>query len=144
MLAVNGALLNTYFTTLQPIEFTAVEKIATQIKREEETGEKLSSDVTELCDDDYDELLGQLEGLGEVISDDWEVVHTERVDDPDKDFKMPENLSDANPNKKSAQDKDIFKVRYAYMPVRSSGDSRKFCKRMETFTRPKRYSGKRT
>ena len=34
-----------YFVTLQPIEFTELENISTKVKREEETGEKLSSDV---------------------------------------------------------------------------------------------------
>ena len=37
--------LDLYFITLQPIEFTELENISTKVKREEETGEKLSSDV---------------------------------------------------------------------------------------------------
>lgn len=44
ILAFNGIYLNLYFVTLQPIEFTELDNIATQVKREEETGEKLSSD----------------------------------------------------------------------------------------------------
>jgi hypothetical protein len=35
--------LNLYFVTLQPIEFTQLDNIETKIKREEETGEKLSA-----------------------------------------------------------------------------------------------------
>jgi len=47
LLAFNGIVLDLYFTTLQPIEFTELDNIATKIKREEETGEKLSSDKVE-------------------------------------------------------------------------------------------------
>ena len=32
------------------------------------------------------------------------------------------------------EDSDIYKIRYAYMPVRSNPNSRDFCKKMETFT----------
>ena len=37
-------------------------------------------------------------------------------------------------NKSSKEDSDIYKIRYAYMPVRKSPNSRDFCKKMETFT----------
>lgn len=47
LLSFNGILLDLYFTTLQPIEFTELDNIATKIKREEETGEKLSSQKVE-------------------------------------------------------------------------------------------------
>ena len=134
----NKIVLNLYFETLQPIEFTEVDNIKTKIRREEETGEKLSShedlNVEEFDDEEGDEILSQLEGLGERISDDWELVHREVVKDAEKPFKMPEKMSEANPNKPSSQDSGIFKVRYAYSPVRNSADSRKFCKHMETFT----------
>ena len=43
LLNFNGIELNLYFVTLQPIEFTELDNIETKIKREEETGEKLSS-----------------------------------------------------------------------------------------------------
>jgi len=42
-LAFNGIDLNLYFVTLQPIEFTELDNIQTRVKREEETGEKLSA-----------------------------------------------------------------------------------------------------
>lgn len=149
ILAFNKVVLNTYFITLQPIEFTEVDKIETKVRREEETGEKLSAiekelssireefssvQLTDIDEDQGNDLLSQLEGLGEHISDEWELVHSEVVKDAEKPFKMPEALSDANPNKESSQDQGIFKVRYAYMPVRKSPDSRDFCKRMEKFT----------
>ena len=43
LLAYNDIILDLYFVTLQPIEFTELDNIATKIKREEETGEKLSA-----------------------------------------------------------------------------------------------------
>jgi hypothetical protein len=45
ILLFNEIVLDLYFVTLQPIEFTELDNISTKVKREEETGEKLSSDV---------------------------------------------------------------------------------------------------
>lgn len=142
ILGFNKIYLQLYFVTLQPIEFSELENVGTKIRREEETGEKLSSDVDQevkmdFDDEEGDNLLSQLEGLGECLGDDWEIVHSEVVKDADMDFKLAETLAKANPNKESSQDKGIFKVRYAYVPVRKSADSRKFCKHMETFTEGK-------
>lgn len=137
ILSINGIYLNLYFVTLQPIEFTELENISTKIKREEETGEKLSSqtELEDFKDEDGDDLLSQLEGLGEVISDDWELIHSEEVSDAEKDFNLTELANIENkPNAKSSQDSDVYKVRYAYSPVRQSTNSRKFCQSMETFT----------
>ena len=122
ILAFNKIYLNLYFITLQPIEFTELDNIETKIKREEETGEKLSKqepeELTDLSDDEFEDIFEQLEEFGEVISDDWELVSTERVD-----------LAEA-----SKQDNKGYKVRYAYMPIRKSANSRDFCKRMESLT----------
>ena len=122
ILAFNKIYLNLYFVTLQPIEFTELDNIETKVKREEETGEKLSKqepeEITHLEDEEMADLFEQLEEFGEVISDDWELVSTERVD-----------LADA-----SKQDNKGYKVRYAYMPVRKSANSRDFCKKMEALT----------
>jgi hypothetical protein len=43
ILEFNDIFLELYFVTLQPIEFTELDNISTKVKREEETGEKLSS-----------------------------------------------------------------------------------------------------
>lgn len=123
ILAFNNISLQLYFITLQPIEFTELDNISTKVKREEETGEKLSSQVQEeelsdLQDEELADLFEQLEEFGEVISDDWELVSTERVD-----------LAET-----SKQDNKGYKVRYAYMPVRKSDNSRDFCKKMEALT----------
>ena len=135
ILLFNGVVMNLYFTTLQPIEFTELDNISTKVKREEETGEKLSSqeELGDFSDDEGDVMLSQLEGLGETLDDTWELVHSEVVEDAEKDFKLTD-LADANPKKESSQDNGVYKVRYAYMPVRKSENSRKFCKHMEGFT----------
>lgn len=131
ILAFNKIYLELYFITLQPIEFTELDNIETRVKREEETGEKLSKQHEELCDlddDHFEDLFDQLEEFGEVISDDWELVSSEKVDlaNVSKD--------DAKPSKDSSQDNKGYKVRYAYMPLRKSENSREFCKKMESLT----------
>ena len=53
ILAFNKISLDLYFVTLQPIEFTQLDNISTKVKREEETGEKLSSvALSSDCDKD--------------------------------------------------------------------------------------------
>ena len=44
ILNFNGIYLNLYFVTLQPIEFIELDNISTKVRKEEETGEKMSSD----------------------------------------------------------------------------------------------------
>jgi hypothetical protein len=136
ILAFNNIQLNLYFVTLQPIEFTELDNISTKVKREEETGEKLSSQ--DLSDEEFSDLYEQLEELGEVISDDWEIVHREKVTDDNEEFDFKRlarvKESDAKPSKSSVQDNKGYKVRYAYMPMRNSAVSREFCKSMESLT----------
>lgn len=142
ILAFNGIFLNLYFITLQPIEFTELENIETRVKREEETGEKLSKqvqeDLSDMSDEEADDIFDQLEEMGEVISDEWELVYTERVTDENEEFdftKLSEvKRNDAAPSKSSSQDNKGFKVRYAYMPVRKSAESRQFCSKVESLT----------
>jgi len=140
LLSLNGINLNLYFVTLQPIEFTELDNIETKIKREEETGEKLSSqDKNDFDDEQGDDLLKQLESLGEKIDEnDWELVHTEKVEDTEAEFdftKLAEvSKDDAKPNSVSSQDNSTYKVRYSYGPVRNSANSRRFCQRMELLT----------
>jgi hypothetical protein len=132
MLSFNNIFLSLYFVTLQPIEFTQLDNIATKVKREEETGEKLSKqepeELSDLSDEEFEDLFERLEDFGEVISDDWELVSTEKVDLASVSEK------DAKPSKTSSQDNKGYKVRYAYMPMRKSPDSRIFCTKMESLT----------
>jgi hypothetical protein len=132
ILEFNNIHQDLYFTTLQPIEFTELDNIETKIKREEETGEKLSSDVsTDFSEEEGDDLYNQLEGLGEVLSDEWELIHSEVYQEESEAVKMAEiKYSD----KSSKEDNDIYKIRYAYSPVRKSEGSRAFCKKMEVLT----------
>ena len=132
ILAFNNIYLNLYFVTLQPIEFTELDNIATKVKREEETGEKLSrvqeEELSDLSDEEFDDIFEQLEDFGEVISDEWELVSSEKID------LASVSESDAKPSKTSSQDNKGYKTRYAYMPLRKSPDSRQFCTRMESLT----------
>jgi hypothetical protein len=139
LLAFNEISLNLYFVTLQPIEFTELDNIATKIKREEETGEKLSSvEKNELSEDEGDDILSQLESLGEVISDDWEIIHTEDVTESNIEFDVTKlssvSESDAKPKQPSFQDNSGYKVRYRYKEVVASTDSRRFCSSMMNFS----------
>ena len=87
LLSYNGIYLDLYFITLQPIEFTELDNIATKIKREEETGEKLSSvEKNELSEDEAEDLLSQLESLGEKVEDDWELIYKEDVGKDNLEF----------------------------------------------------------
>ena len=132
ILEFNKIYQDLYFVTLQPIEFTELDNIETKIRREEETGEKLSTqESNDFTEEDGDDMINQLEALGEVLSDDWEVVHSEIYQDENESVKMAEiKYSD----KASSEDDGVYKVRYAYMPERKSPNSRDFCKRMEVLT----------
>ena len=133
ILEFNKIFQDLYFVTLQPIEFTELENISTKVRKEEETGEKLSSEkeAEDFSDDEGDNLYNQLEELGEVLSDEWELIHSEVYEEGKESLKMAEiTYSD----KSSSQDNDVYKVRYAYSPERKSAGSRTFCKKMEMLT----------
>ena len=125
---------------VSPILLGIKDNIATKIKREEETGEKLSSEEkNDFNDEEGDDLMSQLEGLGEKIDEnDWELIHTEKVEDTESEFDFTKlaqvSESDAKPNRESSQDNSTYKVRYSYGPVRNSANSRKFCRKMEALT----------
>tara|TARA_R110000822_G_C15322891_1_gene493897 strand:- start:937 stop:2727 length:1791 start_codon:yes stop_codon:yes gene_type:complete len=146
ILEFNNIHQDIYFVTLQPIEFTQLDNISTKIRKEEETGEKLSKiELEDFSDNEGEDMINQLDSLGEVLSDDWEVVHSE-VYNEDRDSLSATELSldskswverlaiKANPSKKSKEDDEVYKIRYAYMPERKSANSRGFCKRMESIT----------
>tara|TARA_R110001592_G_scaffold145500_1_gene369138 strand:- start:800 stop:2563 length:1764 start_codon:yes stop_codon:yes gene_type:complete len=132
ILEFNNIHQDLYFVTLQPIEFTELENVSTKIRKEEETGEKLSAEENnDFSEDEGDDMINQLEALGEVLSDDWDVIHSEIYQDENESVKMAEiKYSD----KPSSEDDSVYKIRYAYMPERKSPDSRDFCKRMELLT----------
>ena len=123
ILAYNKIFLSLYFKTLQPIEFVELDNISTSVVKEKETGEKLSSQ-TGLSDEEENHLIQTLSEVGEVVDDSWELIYA-------CDAETGVELADANPNKKSIEDKGIYKVRYKYAPIRNSKDSRSFCRRIE-------------
>jgi hypothetical protein len=138
ILAFNDIALNTYFTTLQPLEFTDLSNNdVDEETKEEETGvenedkEELSTQKTEL--QSFIEL-GEDEDL-----DNWELQESAPVD-YDKDEELNNKLEltstgSAKSNAKSEQDGTNvkgfkFKVRYKYMPEKFDDESREFCKKM--------------
>ena len=153
ILAYNDISLNLYFTTLQPLEFTDVDKdLQSKEDIEEETGYEFSKEKTEL--DNLLEELGEEEDLSE-----WTLIDERKVDYDDEealDYQINElnkknkstlskiwefvSTGTARPNAKSEQDKAVkdvaFKVRYQYAPLKETFNNegenvtRSFCEKM--------------
>ena len=153
ILAYNDISLNLYFTTLQPLEFTEVDKdVQSQEDIEEETGYEFSKDKTEL--DNVLEEFGEEEDLSQ-----WTLIDERKVDYEDEealDYQIDElnkknkstlskiwefvSTGTSRPNAKSKQDKAVkdvaFKVRYQYAPLKDTFDAegknvtRSFCEKM--------------
>ena len=138
----NDIVLNLYFKTLQPLEFVDMgDNIVDEETREEETGVKLSAD-------DLFSEFGEDEDL-----ENWELID-ERPVDYDKEEELDREIEGKNnpkksllskvwnfvstgvarTNAKSEQDGEAdgykYKVRYQYAPLRTSENSRDFCKKM--------------
>jgi hypothetical protein len=159
ILAYNNISLKLYFKTLQPLEFTDLENVEDEETREEETGVKLSAEMSDelgeeianaLIDlgQDEDEILKEFEVIDErEVNYDYE----EEFDEVINDLNKPEEKSllskiwefvstgSAKPYKESDQDGtskqsteegNEFLVRYMYAPQSTSANSRKFCKDM--------------
>ena len=153
ILAYNDISLNLYFTTLQPLEFTDVDKdLQSKEDIEEETGYEFSKEKTEL--DNVLEELGEEEDLSQ-----WTLIDERKVDYDDEealDYQIDElnkknkstlskiwefvSTGTARPNAKSEQDKAVkdvaFKVRYQYAPLKETLNNegknvtRSFCEKM--------------
>jgi len=135
VLAVNNIILDLYVKTIQPIEFIETEDLSIE-EEEKETGVKMSA-IPFLSDELGDELLDELELIGEENNpDEWELMSEDLIDTSKEGFHQFSDplKSDANPDDKSIYgDVGLFKVRYAYTKTSkktSSGKSRKFCDRM--------------
>jgi hypothetical protein len=141
VLSFNGASLNVYFKTLQPLEFkedvVAPSDIVEESTGVESSGFGFSADVS-------DEVLnGMFEALNE-FGEDEDLDEWELVDERPVDYEQEEYLDsilqfaktgDAFPNAKSEQDgvtKDgrKYKIRYSYAPGSTKDNSRQFCKLM--------------
>ena len=135
VLNFNGYNLNLYFKTLQPLEFTDLSgNIIDDETREEETGVSLSAEkkkieLNDMTIEDENSWLEHLKGKGETINtDEWELIDVTEVTDADEELKF--NLAYENPNKKSDDDKGVYKIRYRYGPNFVSNNSRQFCSAM--------------
>jgi len=135
VLNFNGFNLNLYFKTLQPLEFTDLSgNVIDDETREEETGVSLSSqkkkiDLADMTIQDEKSWIEHLKDKGEIINtDEWELIDVQEVTDADEEMKF--NLAYDNPNKKSDDDKGVYKIRYRYGPDFVSNKSREFCSTM--------------
>ena len=132
VLRFNKCFVQLYFKTLLPIEFTGSDEIKTNIRREEETGEKLGkqtpseSEVNDFTDSQGDEMIEILKDKAEKIPEGWVIDSVEKVEDNVE-------LAERNTaNTISKYDNIEYKVRYRYAPVRNNPKSRRFCKNMES------------
>ena len=135
ILAVNGIALKIYVQTLTPIEFTD-ETLVTQEQKEEETGQKLSSDVdvhTEELVNDLGDNEKTLFDLGYELVDERQVDydHEENLDKQIQMASVPKGRATAS-SSLDGETKEGFKylVRYQYAPLSVKDDSREFCKKM--------------
>ena len=160
ILAFNEITLNLYFRTLQPLEFVDLENAMTKEQVEEETGEKLSTQLKAPCWDGYEQIGTKikdgkevpncvpLEDIDRLKSDiynslmniededlsDYELIDTRPANEYDDALNSSLNLASvvsSSPAKTSEQDTSILKIRYKYTTGRSTaGQSRDFCEKM--------------
>jgi len=160
ILAFNEIVLNLYFKTLQPLEFTDLENATTKEQVEEETGQKLSTHLKKPCWDGYEQIgtkikdgkevpncvpLEDINRMKEDLYDALENIEDEDLSDYELIDERPANEYDdlihktlkfasvvsSSPNKVSEQDTSILKIRYKYTAGRSTaGKSRDFCQKM--------------
>tara|TARA_R110002153_G_scaffold127784_1_gene275583 strand:+ start:3871 stop:5667 length:1797 start_codon:yes stop_codon:yes gene_type:complete len=160
ILAFNEITLNLYFRTLQPLEFVDLENAMTKEQVEEETGEKLETQLKKPCWDGYEQIGTKIKDGKEVPNcvpledidrlkseiyeslinlededlSDYELIDTRPANEYDDALNSSLNLASAvasSPSKKSEQDTSILKIRYKYTTGRSTaGKSRDFCDKM--------------
>ena len=160
ILSFNEITLDLYFKTLQPLEFVDLENAMTKEQVEEETGQKLSTQLKAPCWDGYEQIgtkikdgkevpncvpLGEVDKLKNDLYDalmniddedlsDYELIDERPANEYDDVLNATINLASvvsSSPSKKSEQDTSILKIRYKYTAGRStSGESRDFCKKM--------------
>ena len=137
IMAVNGASLNIYFKTLQPLELQAD---MAEEEKEELSKVELGDDSRPFLDDELaHEMLDALADLGEEepLDEEWELVDAEEVGDEEpEDFDVEgylNGLVSLSATQDSSQDSELYKVRYKYSKGTSktpTGQSRTFCKTM--------------
>jgi hypothetical protein len=139
ILAYNNISLNLYFKTLQPLEFTDLENVEDEETKEEETGVKLKKQVcnhndVSLSKEVMSQIADDLISKGEEYGDDWILVDEQPALEDEtqiQDYFAFAKVVSGDARKRSTQDTDIFRVRYAYTAGRKTeGKSREFCKKM--------------
>jgi len=157
ILAFNNISLKLYFKTLQPLEFTDLENVEDEETKEEETGIKLAKQVEEdtkvakaLIDlgqderdllEDYDIIDQREVNYDKEDQFDTVIMDLNKAKDPSLLSKMWNFISTgkAKPyseseqdgkSKQTAEEDNVFLVRYMYSPEKYSDNSRKFCKEM--------------
>jgi hypothetical protein len=135
ILAVNGASLNIYFKTLQPLELQAD---MAEEEKEELSKVELGDDSRPFLDDKLaHEMLDALADLGEEepLDEEWELVDAEEVGDEEpEDFDVEgylNGLVSLSATQDSSQDSELYKVRYKYAKgtrKNPKGESRLLCK----------------
>jgi len=150
ILSYNDISLNLYFTTLQPLEFTEVDKELQDAETiEEETGVEMSKEEKPefLSDEIGQSILDNLKG--ENISEQWELVDEldTDIDISDEDWatlciKEKKNLFrkfadeiTSKPSGFSYLDSKNYKIRYKYAvgstkQMKGDNKSREFCENM--------------
>jgi hypothetical protein len=135
VLAVNNIVLDTYFKTLQPIEFIDTDGLDAE-ETEKETGVDMCQNFSKEDEKNDTLVASELIGLGEELSDEeWELIGDEDAEEYEalEQYKFVSSGT-ARPNSDSEQDATIngfmYKVRYAYEPLAVSSNSRAFCRKM--------------
>ena len=83
----------------------------------------------EITDTQSEDWLEHLKTRGEIINDEvWELIDVTEVTDADEELRF--NMAYENPNKKSGDDKGVYKIRYRYGPHIVANNSRQFCSAM--------------
>ena len=135
VLAVNNIVLDTYFKTLQPIEFIDTEGLDVE-ETEKETGVDMCQNFSKEDEKNDTLVASELIGLGEELSEEeWELIGDEDAEEYEalEQYKFVSSGT-ARPNANSEQDATIngfmYKIRYAYEPLAVSSNSRAFCRKM--------------
>ncbi len=135
VLAVNNIVLDTYFKTLQPIEFIDTDGLDAE-ETEKETGVEMCQNFSKEDEKNDTLVASELIGLGEELSEEeWELIGDEDAEEYEalEQYKFVSSGT-ARPNANSEQDATIngfmYKVRYAYEPLAVSSNSRAFCRKM--------------
>ena len=134
ILAFNDISLDLYFKTLQPLEFTDLDNVVDEETREEETGVKLSKNYWQTAPSIADDLINE----GEEMGDEWELIdEREALEDESEiqNYFQFASVVAGDARKKSIQDTDLFRIRYAYSgELTRDADgkvvTREFCRKM--------------